>query len=238
MNFDFECVVYQFYNTNAFSAYRDGVHWTGISTGLLYALAELAFRVAATFPLEDETEPPIILTGATGAGFRYSEADFERGVELGERLFKQAEAFGMTRMRLMNTIWLDAQTLIWRHELFRAPLGHTRFLDANLGLSAIVEIAHGLPTSEDEDVDVKGAQTRSMVRAIAATEPLRNQCLPETLNPISFPFTKLSLVRRRGEDAGHVKNRMCGRIFLLCAGSSPGCRPPANVKSVNWTSVS
>jgi hypothetical protein len=137
--FDFECVVTDSYTANAFAAHEGGIHWVAITTGMVYTLAELAVRVAADFPLPGNDESPIALVGADGLGFRYEKADFLDGVDGGTRFFRQTNAFGPKRLRLVNAIWLDAQTLIWRHEMFHASLGHTRYLDATFGLKSLNE---------------------------------------------------------------------------------------------------
>ena len=137
--FDFECVVYDSYAANAFAAFASGIHWIALSTGMLYTLAELAVRVAAAFPIPGDIEPRVVLTGAEGAGFRYDPADFRGSVDDASAFFRQALQFGKTRSRLLNTLWLDSQTLVWRHELFHASLGHTRYLQMAFGVKALSE---------------------------------------------------------------------------------------------------
>ncbi len=152
MGFNFDCVVYHSYEPNAFAAYRDGEHWTGISTSLVYVLAELAVRMAAVFPIGDPDDPPLALIGADGAGFRFKHADFAHPKEDAARFFRQAHAFGPLRRRLLNVLWLDSQVLVWRHELFHATLGHTRFLQSHFGIGSLTEAPRNGTTVTDGDV--------------------------------------------------------------------------------------
>jgi len=137
--FDFECVVYDDYASNAFATHAAGVHWIAVSSGMVYTLAELAVRVAADFPVPGDAEAPITLVGADGSGFRYERPDFNDSIADAGRFFCQTDQFGPIRRRLVQTLWLDAQTLVWRHELFHASLGHTRYVDASFGLRALME---------------------------------------------------------------------------------------------------
>jgi hypothetical protein len=138
-SFDFECVVSDSYLTNAFAAHAGNIHWISITTGMLFTLAELSVRVGAEFPVPADNEPPVTLTGADGVGFRYDRADFDDSIDKATQFFRQTDKFGPTRLRLVNAIWLDAQTIIWRHEMFHSSLGHTRYLAATFGLKSFNE---------------------------------------------------------------------------------------------------
>jgi len=152
MGFTFNCVVFDGYEPNAFAAHRDGEHWSAMSTGMIYVLAELAVRLAAVFPIHDPDEPPLDLEAAAGAGFRYDREDFRQSHAEAARFFNQADGFGYLRRRLLNTLWLDSQVLIWRHELFHGALGHTRFLDEIFGLGALNEGPTNRADAPDEEV--------------------------------------------------------------------------------------
>lgn len=157
--FDFECAVYHDYASNAFATHADGVHWIAVSSGMVYTLAELAMRVAADFPTPDDAEAPITLVGAEGSGFRFEQPDFNDSIDEAGRFFRQIDLFGPIRRSLVQTLWLDAQTLIWRHEFFHASLGHTRYVDAAFGLRALME--YGGSTVQRPE-----AELRKVLRAL------------------------------------------------------------------------
>lgn len=153
IGFGFDCVVYDSYEPNAFSAFQGDEHWTGMSTSMVYVLAELAVRVAAVFPIEVPDEPPVDLEHGLSAGFRYDRSDFGQSQAEADRFFRQTRSFGPLRKRLVNTLWLDCQVLVWRHELFHATLGHTRFLQTRFGIASLTEAPRSsVPAAEDRDL--------------------------------------------------------------------------------------
>ncbi|TPE47875.1 hypothetical protein [Amaricoccus solimangrovi] len=139
--FDYRCFVYDRYAPNAFAAFREGRHWIGLSSGLVYVIAELAVRAAAAADIPGSSPCAAEPDAHRGFGFRFSDEAFRGGQEETARFFRQTQDFDQARMRVMNAIWLDAQTLVWRHEFFHASLGHTRFADHALGLGALDEDA-------------------------------------------------------------------------------------------------
>ena len=140
IGFDFSAFVYNSYGANAFAGWEEDRHWIGMSTGLLYALAELCTRVAAAFPLPDTAEaPPVTLPAADGTGFRFRKADFGDPIEHNRAFFQRAGLFPKLRLRVLNTLWLDCLVQIWRHELFHAALGHSRYIRSRFGLRTLSE---------------------------------------------------------------------------------------------------
>lgn len=140
IGFDFSAFVYASYGANAFAGWEEGRHWIGMATGLIYALAELCMRIAAVFPLPGSAQSgPVRLAAADGTGFRFRKADFADPIEHNRAFFQQASQFSQVRMRVLNTLWLDCLVQVWRHEMFHAALGHTRFIQSRFGLRTLSE---------------------------------------------------------------------------------------------------
>ncbi|MDE4142138.1 hypothetical protein [Phaeobacter gallaeciensis] len=138
-DFSYSCSVYDRFAPNAFAAYRDGHHWVCMSSGLIYVIAELAVRAASAMVIPDETAEGANVARDAGFGFRFFDEDFRGDKEATAEFFRQTHSFSQARLRVLNALWLDAQTLVWRHELFHASLGHTRFADAGLSLGSLNE---------------------------------------------------------------------------------------------------
>lgn len=151
IGFDVSAFVYSSYSANAFAGWAEGRHWIGTSTGLIYALAELCMRIAAVFPLPDTAQsPPVPLAAAEGTGFRFRKADFADPIAHSRAFFRQASQFSRARLRVLNTLWLDCLVQIWRHEMFHAALGHTRYIQSLFGLKTLSERMNDQAPARDE----------------------------------------------------------------------------------------
>lgn len=138
--FTFKSLVYDSLDPDAFTAYRFGEYWISVASGLIYVSAELSVRAAAILPIPKSSQPRPDFDRDRGFGFKFKPEDFKGRDVQTDKFFRQTQAFDSARMRVMNTLWLDAQTLVWRHELFHASLGHARFADHNLNMSVFAEV--------------------------------------------------------------------------------------------------
>lgn len=141
LGFDYYCGYFESPYANALAMKRNGTHWIGLSSPLIFTASELAICVAGEMDLpkdiEDGEKPSVVYTGTPG--FRFGAKAFALDENDTRPFFDQIYNWPTLRKRVANIVYSELLLLVMRHEMFHAVLGHCGFLETAWGIRELTE---------------------------------------------------------------------------------------------------